>query len=135
VTHQSDKSAIAAAVIVQDGRLLLVRRRVAEGSLSWQFPAGQIEPGESPEDAAVRETFEETGLVVAARRLLGDRVHPNTKRRMYYVEADALAGTAYVADTEELDAVTWVKSSEITDYVPYPFWGPVQEHIDAALTA
>ena len=135
MTHQSDKPAIAAAVIVQDGHLLLVRRRVAEGSLSWQFPAGQIEPGESPEDAAVRETFEETGLVVAARRQLGDRVHPNTKRQMFYVEADALVGTAYVADTEELDAVAWVKSSEISEYVPYPFWGPVQEHLDAALTA
>jgi 8-oxo-dGTP diphosphatase len=38
-------------------------------------------------------------------------------------------------DTEELDAVAWVKSSEITDYVPYPFWGPVQEHLDVALIA
>lgn len=132
---QSDKPAIAAAVIVQDGRLLLVRRRVAEGSLSWQFPAGQVEAGETPEDAAVRETFEETGLVVAARRILGDRVHPSTKRQMFYVEADALAGTAHVADTDELDAVAWVKSSEITEYIPYPFYGPVQDHLNAALAA
>lgn len=131
MTHKSDKPAIAAAVIIQDGRLLLVRRRVTEGSLSWQFPAGQIESDESPEDAAVRETFEETGLVVAARRILGDRIHPNTKRQMFYVEADALAGTAHVADPEELDAVEWVKSGEITEYVPYPFFGPVQEHINA----
>jgi len=28
-----------------------------------------------------------------------------------------------------------VKSSEITDYIPYPFYGPVQEHLNAALTA
>jgi 8-oxo-dGTP diphosphatase len=135
VTHQSDKPAIAAAVIIQDGRLLLVRRRVAEGSLSWQFPAGQVEPGESAEDAAVRETFEETGLVVAARRILGDRVHPATKRQMFYVEADAIAGTAHVADQEELDAVAWVKSSEISEYISTPFYGPVQEHLDTALTA
>ena len=135
MTHQSDKPAIAAAVIVHDGQLLLVRRRVAEGSLSWQFPAGGIEPGESPEDAAVRETFEETGLVVAARRVLGDRVHPATKRQMFYVAADALAGTAHVADREELDAIAWVKPSEITEYVPSPFYDPVQEHIDALLTA
>jgi 8-oxo-dGTP diphosphatase len=132
---QSDKPAIAAAVIVQEGRLLLVRRRVTEGALSWQFPAGQIESDESPEDAAVRETFEETGLVVAARRILGDRMHPNTKRQMFYVEADALAGAAHVADPEELDAVAWVKSGEIADYIPYPFFDPVQEHINAALTA
>lgn len=135
MTHQPDKPAIAAAVVIQDGRLLLVRRRVSEGSLSWQFPAGQVEPGESAEDAAVRETFEETGLVVAARRILGDRVHPATKRQMFYVEADAIAGTARVADQEELDAVAWVKSGEISEYIPYPFYGPVQEHLDSALTA
>lgn len=135
MTQQSDKPGIAAAVIVQDGKLLLVRRRVAEGSLSWQFPAGEIEPGESVEDAAVRETFEETGLVVAARRVLGDRVHPATKRQMFYVMADALAGSARVADADELDAVEWVKLSQVTEYVPYPFYGPVQDHLDAALTA
>jgi 8-oxo-dGTP diphosphatase len=132
---QSDKPAISAAVIVHDGRLLLVRRRVAEGSLSWQFPAGAVEPGESAEDAAVRETFEETGLVVAARRVLGDRVHPATKRQMFYVAADALAGAAHVADDEELDAVAWVTPSEISEYVPYPFYDPVQQHLDAVLTA
>ena len=135
MTHQSDKPAIAAAVIVHDGQLLLVRRRVAEGSLSWQFPAGGIEPGESPEDAAVRETFEETGLVVAARRVLGDRVHPATKRQMFYVAADALAGTAHIADHDELDAVAWVKLGDITEYIPSPFYDPVQEHINALLPA
>jgi 8-oxo-dGTP diphosphatase len=106
---------------------------VSEGSLSWQFPAGAIEAGETPEDAAVRETFEETGLVVAARRILGERVHPATKRRMFYVEAAAIAGSAHVADDEELDAVAWVKPDEISDYVPAPFYGPVQEHLDAVL--
>jgi 8-oxo-dGTP diphosphatase len=135
VTQQSDKPAIAAAVIVQGGRLLLVRRRVTEGSLSWQFPAGQIEPGESAEDAAVRETFEETGLVVAARRVLGNRIHPATKRQMFYVAAEGLAGAAHVADQDELDAVAWVKLSEISQYVPDPFYGPVQEHLNAVLTA
>jgi 8-oxo-dGTP diphosphatase len=130
---QSDKPAIAAAVIVKDGALLLARRRVTEGSLSWQFPSGAIEPGETPEDAAVRETFEETGLVVAARRILGERVHPATKRQMFYVEADAIAGAA-LADEEELDAVEWVKLNEIGNYVPAPFYGPVQEHLDAVLS-
>jgi 8-oxo-dGTP diphosphatase len=46
---------IAAAVIVRDGRVLLVRRRVAESTLSWQLPAGKVEPGEAAQEAAVRE--------------------------------------------------------------------------------
>jgi 8-oxo-dGTP diphosphatase len=54
---------------------------------------------------------------------------------MFYVEADAIAGTATVADQDELDAVAWVKSSEISAYVPYPFYSPVQEHLDATLIA
>jgi 8-oxo-dGTP diphosphatase len=42
-----NRHAIAAAVIVSNGRVLLVRRRVQEGRLSWQFPAGKVELGES----------------------------------------------------------------------------------------
>ena len=129
----SERPAIAAAVIAQDGRVLLVRRHVKEGSLSWQFPAGEIEPGERPEDAAVRETREETGLIVGVRHALGERIHPATKRQLFYVACDVIAGTAHVADAEELDAVAWPNLDELSEYVPYPFFGPVQEHLDAVL--
>ena len=52
----TEKPGISAAIIVHDGRVLMVRRRVSEGELMWQFPAGGIEDGETAEDAAVRET-------------------------------------------------------------------------------
>lgn len=71
-----ERPAIAAAVIVNDGQVLLVRRRVSEGALSWQFPAGEVEAGESGAEAAVRETQEETGLTVRPAGSLGERVHP-----------------------------------------------------------
>lgn len=61
VADESERP-VAAAVVVDNGRLLLVRRRIAEGDLSWQFPAGKVEPGESREAAAVREAHEETGV-------------------------------------------------------------------------
>lgn len=77
-----ERPGIAAAIVVQDGAVLMVRRRVAEGQLSWQFPAGEIEPGESPEQAAVRETLEEVAMNVTAQKLLGERVHPKTGRSM-----------------------------------------------------
>lgn len=120
---------IAAAVIVHDGRLLLVRRRVKEGSLSWQFPAGGIEEGEDSTDAAVRETLEETGLVVKASKILGKRVHANTGRTMIYVACDVVSGEATVVDDDELDAVAWADRAQLNEYVPYPFYEPVQAHL------
>lgn len=129
----TDKPGISAAIIVADGKVLMVRRRVSEGELMWQFPAGQIEDGEVAEEAAVRETVEETGLVVAATKLLGERVHPKTGRLMSYTACEPLQGEARVADDEELDAVAWVAHSEIADYVPYGLYGPVQEYLDEVL--
>jgi 8-oxo-dGTP diphosphatase len=129
----TEKPGISAAIIVQDGRVLMVRRAVKEGKLSWQFPAGAIEPGEGAEDAAVRETLEETALTVKAVRLLGERIHPNTGRLMSYTAATVVEGEARVADAEELDAIAWVAHSEITDYVPYPLYEKVQEYLDEVL--
>lgn len=49
------------------------------------FLSGEIEPGESPTDAMVRECKEEAGLLVTAHREIGRRVHPKTGRTMIYV--------------------------------------------------
>jgi len=133
MTTETKKPAISAAIIVADGKVLMVRRRVSEGELSWQFPAGAVEAGESMEEAAVRETLEETGLTVEAVKLIGDRVHPKSKRFMGYTAARIISGEAHVADDEELDAVAWVAHSEITDYVPYPLYDRVQAYLDEVL--
>lgn len=129
----TEKPGISAAIIVNDGRVLMVRRRISEGELMWQFPAGGIEAGEGAEDAAVRETLEETGLTVKAIRLLGERVHPKTHRLMSYTACEVVDGEARVADDDELDAVAWVAHSEIAEYVPYGLFGPVQEYLDEVL--
>lgn len=62
-------SAADAAVFDADGRLLLVQR--ADGSATWCMPGGVCDVGESPSAAAVRECWEETGLRVEARELIG----------------------------------------------------------------
>jgi 8-oxo-dGTP diphosphatase len=129
----TEKPGISAAIIVDQGRVLMVRRRVKEGELSWQFPAGAIEDGESPEDAAVRETIEETGLTVKALRPIGDRVHPKTQRQMWYTACEVVDGEARVADADELDLVAWVAHDEIPDLVPYGLYGPVQAYLDDVL--
>lgn len=128
------RPAIAAAIIVKDGQVLMVRRRVAEGELSWQFPAGEIEPGETAEEAAVREATEETGVSVRARRRLGQRIHPATGRTMVYIECDSPSGLARVADPEDLAEVEWCGRARLKEYVPHPFYGPVQDYLDGLLT-
>ncbi len=127
------RPAIAAAVVVHEGCVLMVRRRVSEGRLSWQFPAGEVEPGEAREEAAVRETREETGLTVKALKLLGERVHPDTGRLMSYTACEVAGGHAYVADTDELAELAWVALIEISEYIPYRLFEPVQEHLDVVL--
>jgi 8-oxo-dGTP diphosphatase len=129
-----ERPGIAAAIVVQDGAVLMVRRRVAEGQLSWQFPAGEIEPGESPDQAAVRETLEEVGMNVTALKLLGERVHPKTGRSMSYVACAVESGSPYVADDEELAELAWVQHAQIPEYVPYGLFDPVQAYLDAALS-
>ncbi|MFF0445734.1 NUDIX hydrolase [Streptomyces sp. NPDC004609] len=131
--NADERPGIAAAIVVHDSRVLMVRRRVNEGRLSWQFPAGEVDPGESRESAAVRETHEETGLKVNALKLLGERIHPATRRLMSYTACEVVSGTAHVADTEELDELAWVAHSDIPQYVPYGLFEPVQQHLDATL--
>jgi 8-oxo-dGTP diphosphatase len=129
----ADRPGIAAAIVTDAGRVLMVRRRVSEGQLYWQFPAGEIEPGETAEQAAVRETQEETGLTIKAVRLLGERVHPKTSRRMSYAACKVVAGTAAVVDTDELDAFAWITRAEVPEYVPYGLFDAVQAHLDEVM--
>jgi 8-oxo-dGTP diphosphatase len=126
-------SPVAAAVIVQHGRVLLIQRRVPEGDLLWQFPAGKVGPGESAEAAAVRETAEEAGLTVVARSALGERVHPATGRTMVYVACEVVSGEAHPASPEEVAAVVWCSLGDLPAFVPGGFFEPVRRHLAGLL--
>ena len=62
---------VAVALIDDQGLMLMHRRRLdsMHGGL-WEFPGGKIEPGESPESAALREIEEELGVMLDPRALL-----------------------------------------------------------------
>ena len=75
---------VVACIIVKGREVLLVKRALPERRLVWQFPGGSVEPGESLDAAVRREVREETGLSVDNLKLLGDRVHPDTGRRIHY---------------------------------------------------
>jgi 8-oxo-dGTP pyrophosphatase MutT (NUDIX family) len=85
----------SASVALRDeqGRVLLARH--AEGDV-WLLPGGGIEPGETPADAAVREMWEETGLLVRLTRLVG--VFGGSEHIIRYRNGDR---TSYVTATFE----------------------------------
>jgi 8-oxo-dGTP diphosphatase len=59
-----------AAVLVRDGRVLLVKHKIEPGYGEWGLPAGFMEWGESPEESLQREVLEETGLKCYSPKLL-----------------------------------------------------------------
>ncbi len=61
---------VVGAAIVRDGRVLAARRAAPDpGAGRWELPGGQVEPGESPRSAVVREIGEELGCRIVVRGL------------------------------------------------------------------
>ena len=108
------------AVMIRDpsGRLLLVRDR-ATGL--WQTVGGGMDPDEQPTDAAMREAFEETGLVVEPTRILG--VHGGPLFRLTYPNGDVVSyvGISFAARVvggaerpceDEVDRLGWFHEAD-----------------------
>lgn len=134
MSEKDNPRPVAAAVIVDAAKVVLIRRRVREGTLSWQFPAGKVEPGESPSEGAAREAFEETGLVVEPVAVLGERVHPATGARMYYVACRLVSGSAAVSDPREVAEVAWCDRSGVDSRIPDGVFQPVADYLDVAFS-
>ena len=68
--HFRDPKVAVAVFVAQEGKVLLVRRRMQPGRGKWALPAGFVDYGEDPREAAVREVEEETGVRVALAELV-----------------------------------------------------------------
>jgi len=108
---------VGAVINDEAGRLLLILRGHEPGKGLWSIPGGRIEPGETDEQAVVREVREETGLTVTCGRLLGAAELPGTDGVVIEVR-DYLAalppGTAPAAAKagDDAAAVRWVSDAD-----------------------
>ena len=107
----------AAAVIIDRGRLLLIHR-VKESGDYWVLPGGSVEPGESPEEACVRELKEETGLEIGIVRLI-TRFENRGRDEIYYL-ATRRSGSLRLGGPE-LARADAANRYEI-DWVAMPDW-------------
>ena len=103
--------AAASGILYRDGRFLLVRRRNPPSEALYAFPGGRAEPGETPEETALREFREETGLIVHSPRLFatydlkseaGDPRRSHFFLSVFRVESDDMAVAVAADDADDL---------------------------------
>jgi 8-oxo-dGTP diphosphatase len=108
---------VAAVVEDEDGRWLVLRRAGAHGAGTWGLPGGHQEFGESPEQTAVREVAEETGLTVVAHQRLGFTDDPMPEIGRHYVTlflaCSRVAGEARILEPDKAADLAWLTLREL----------------------
>jgi 8-oxo-dGDP phosphatase len=108
----------AAGLVVADperGVLLLWRHRFITDTWGWEIPAGRVEPGEDPGDAAAREALEETGWRPEPVRPLVT-FHPlngTVDVRFHTFVADGATYVGEPAHPEEAERIEWVALDDV----------------------
>ncbi len=112
------------AVILEDGKLVLVRRGVEPALGRWSIPGGAVELGEAVRDAALREAKEECGLDI---ELIDDRpmdvfdnltMDENGRLRYHYLLLQFLARPkgGVLQPTSDVTDARWVPLEEVENY-------------------
>jgi 8-oxo-dGTP diphosphatase len=108
---------VVLAVVAHNNKVLMVCKKLIEGGLTWQFPGGTVEPGESEAEAAAREVIEETGVICRPLRKLGERVHPASRQAISYFLCEFIRGKATLMEPDKFEQVAWLIPPEVFDRV------------------
>jgi ADP-ribose pyrophosphatase YjhB (NUDIX family) len=101
------------ALVVKDGKVLLVRRLQEPGKGYWTNPGGYIEQLESIKETVCREVLEETGIHAAVKSVVALRDQPRTIHNVYIAFAMDYLGGEPVPDGVEVDAAGFYSLQEM----------------------
>jgi 8-oxo-dGTP diphosphatase len=111
-------------VVVDQGKVLLGKRKGSHGAGDWSFPGGHLEFGEEVEDCAKRELEEETGLQ-ALSLSLGPWTNNRMKEKKHYVTlfvfVKRFSGILQVKEPTKCEGWQWCDWDEL----PSPLFPPV----------
>lgn len=114
---KTEQAIFTVLVMVTDGAgNILVQDRADKSWPGICFPGGHVEPGEAFTTAAIRETWEETGLTIENPKLCGVKQFQTKDDERYVVffyKADRYHGTLRSSDEGE---VFWINRKELTNY-------------------
>lgn len=106
-----------AAALIWNGDKFMICRRPAHKSnaLLWEFVGGKLEPGETKEDALIRECMEELGVTVAVGEEFFDIVHtyPDITVHLTLFNATITDGTPKLLEHND---IKWITPEEIPEY-------------------
>ena len=110
--------AVGVIPVRADGHILLVNQfRFTTRTRDWEIPAGRVDEGEAPRDAAHRELREETGHAAAAMEPLG-HFHPSNgssnQQFIFFVARNPVQISA-IQDTNEVDEARWFSERAVRD--------------------
>lgn len=108
----------AGGLVVQGGRVAVVHRPLYG---DWTLPKGKLDPGESFEEAALREVLEETGLECRIVGDAGSAEYLDSKGRpklVRYFRMEVVSGSFAVND--EVDELRWLAPDEARAVLSYP---------------
>lgn len=108
MTEYKNPALTVDTIIVEDNKIVLIKRLNNPYKDHWAIPGGFVEYGEKVEDAAVREAKEETGLDIELIKLVGVYSDPNRDPRGHTVTVAYLAkiiGGTIKSDSDAKDAI------------------------------
>jgi ADP-ribose pyrophosphatase YjhB (NUDIX family) len=105
---------VGAIINDHHGRLLLIKRGHEPDAGLWSLPGGRVEPGETDEQAVVREVSEETGLSVVCDRLVGSVMRPGLDGAVVDIRdySVTVTGGELAAGDDAADA-RWVSPADL----------------------